>query len=142
MNNIEIYGIINEDREIVFISDYQPVDWDPDYWIEEDADWKIIKTDNSELMNEIDGIHWDSNIVILERIDTDEEGTKEALSKWIDIIKPKYILDYINSSELMDFRIRKEKEWEEEDKKFMEDNKEVLSKINEVFKGENGKLFN
>ena len=106
------------------------------------TDWKIIKTDNSELMNETDGIHWDSNIVILERIDTDEEGIKKVLNKWIDIIKPKYVLDYINSSELMDFRIRKEKEWEEEDKKFMEDNKEVLSKINEVFKGENGKLFN
>jgi hypothetical protein len=26
MNNIEIYGVLNEDREIVFISDYQPVD--------------------------------------------------------------------------------------------------------------------
>ena len=38
MNKTKIYGLLNEDREIVFISDLQPVDWDPDYWIDEDAD--------------------------------------------------------------------------------------------------------
>jgi hypothetical protein len=31
MNKTKIYGLLNEDREIVFISNLQPVDWDPDY---------------------------------------------------------------------------------------------------------------
>lgn len=118
MDNIEIYGIMNEDREIVFISDCQSIDWDPDYWIEEDADWKIVKINNSEMMDEIDGIHWNRNVVILEKINTnDEEEIKKALNKWIDIIKPKYVLDYISPIELMNFKKRKEIEWEEEDRK-------------------------
>lgn len=103
---------MNEDREIVFISDCQSIDWDPDYWIEEDADWKIIKINN----NEIDGIHWNKNVVILEKINTNnEEEIKKVLNKWIDIIKPKYVLDYISPIELMDFKKRKEIEWEEEE---------------------------
>lgn len=116
MNKTEIYGLLNEDREIVFISDLQPIDWDSDYWIDEDADWKIIKLNNTELMDEVDGIHWGKNVVILEYVDTDKEKIKEALNKWIDIIKPKYVLDYISPADLMDFKIRKEKEWDEEDR--------------------------
>ena len=115
MKKTIIYGLLNEDREIVFISDLQPVDWNPDYWIDEDADWKIIKLDNKELMDEVD----EKNIVILEYADTDEEKIKEALNKWIDIIKPKYVLDYISPADLMDFKIRKEKEWDEEDKQWL-----------------------
>lgn len=110
MNKTQIYGLLNEDREIVFISDCQSLDWNPDYWIEEDAEWKIIKLDNKELMDEVERIDWDTNVIILENIDEDEEGIKWALNKWIDVIKPKYILDYINPYDLIDFRIRKEKE--------------------------------
>lgn len=66
-------------------------------------DWKIIKLNNKELIDEVDG----RNIVILEYIDTIDE---EALNKWIEIIKPKYILDYISPIDLMDFRVRIEKE--------------------------------
>ena len=117
MNKTKIYGLLNEDREIVFISDLQPVDWDPDYWIDEDADWKIIKLNNYELIDEVDGIHWGKNVVMLESIDTDEEKIKETLNKWIEIIKPKYILDYISPADLMDFRMKKEREWDEEDKR-------------------------
>ena len=117
MNKTKIYGLLNEDREIVFISDLQPVDWDPDYWIDEDADWKIIKLDDIKLMDEVDGIHWGRNIVILESIDTDEEKIKETLNKWIEVIKPKYILDYISPADLMDFKMKKEREWEEEDRR-------------------------
>lgn len=116
MKKTIIYGLLNEDREIVFISDLQPIDWHPDYWIEEDADWKIIKLNNKELIDEVD----ERNIVILEYIDTiDEEEIKKVLNKWIEIIKPKYILDYISPIDLMDFRIRIEKEWDEEDKKLI-----------------------
>lgn len=116
MKRTIIYGLLNEDREIVFISDLQPVDWNPDYWIEEDVDWKIIKLNNKELIDETD----ERNIVILEYIDTiDEEEIKKVLNKWIEIIKPKYILDYISSADLMDFRIRTEKEWDEEDKQWL-----------------------
>lgn len=109
---------MNEDREIVFISDCQFIDWDSDYWIEEDVDWKIVKVNNSEMMDEIDGIHWSRNVVILEKINTDdEEEIKKVLNKWIDIIKPKYVLDYISPIELMNFKKRKEIKWEEEDRK-------------------------
>ena len=66
-------------------------------------------------MDEVD----EKNIVILEYADTDEEKIKEALNKWIDIIKPKYVLDYISPADLMDFKIRKEKEWDEEDKQWL-----------------------
>ena len=60
------------------------------------------------------------NIVILEYIDTiDEEEIKKVLNKWIKIVKPKYILDYISPIDLMDFRVRIEKEWDEEDKKLI-----------------------
>ena len=116
MNKTKIYGLLNEDREIVFISDLQPVDWDPDYWIDEDAVWKMIKLDNIKLVKEIDDINWE-NIVILEYIDTDEEKIKEILNKWIEVIKPKYVLDYISPVDLMDFRMKKEREWDEEDKR-------------------------
>ena len=119
MNKTKIYGLLNEDREIVFISDLQFVDWDPDYWIDEDADWKMIKLNNYELIDEIEGVDWDKNVVILEEIDVDEEKIKETLNKWIEIIKPKYILDYISPADLMDFRMRKEREWDEEDRKLM-----------------------
>ena len=115
MKKTIIYGLLNEDREIVFISDLQSIDWDPDYWIDEDADWKIIKLNNKELINEVDEIDWEKNIVVLEYVDTNEEKIKEALNKWIDIIKPKYVLDYISPADLMDFRMRTEKEWDEED---------------------------
>ena len=56
---------------------------------------------------------------MLENIDTDEEKIKETLNKWIEIIKPKYILDYISPADLMDFRMKKEREWDEEDRKLM-----------------------
>lgn len=116
MKKTIIYGLLNEDREIVFVSDLQSIDWHPDYWIEEDVDWKIIKLNNKELIDEVDG----RNIVILEYIDTiDEEEIKKTLNKWIEIIKPKYILDYISPVDLMDFRVRIEKEWDEEDKQWL-----------------------
>lgn len=121
MDKIQIYGILNEDREIVFISDCQSVDWDPDYCIEDDVDWKMIKLNNKELMNEIDGIYWDENIVILEKMDiNDKEKIKETLGKWIKIIKPKYVLNYISPADLMTFRMKQEREWEEEDRKWLE----------------------
>ena len=117
MNKTKIYGLLNEDREIVFISDLQPVDWDPDHWIDEDADWKMIKLNNYELIDEVENIDWDKNVVILENKDTDEEKIKEILDKWIGIIKPKYKLDYISPVDLMDFRMKKEREWDEEDRR-------------------------
>ena len=117
MDSVLIYGILNEDREIVFISDYQYVEWNPDGWIEDDADWKFIKLNNSALMDEVDGIHWGRNVVILERINNkNEDVIKEKLNKWINVINPKYILDYISPADLMTFRMIKEKEWKEEDK--------------------------
>lgn len=125
MNKTKIYGLLNEDREIVFISDLQPVDWDPDYWIDEDADWKMIKLNNYELIDEIESIDWDRNVVILEEIDTDEEKIKEILNKWIEVIKPKYILDYISPVDLTDFRMKKEKEWDEEDNKLIVNTHEI-----------------
>ena len=125
MDKTKIYGLLNEDREIVFISDLQPVDWDPDYWIDEDADWKMIKLNSYELIDEIESIDWDRNVVILEEIDTDEEKIKETLNKWIEIIKPKYILDYISPADLMDFRMKKEKEWNEEDNKLIVNTHEI-----------------
>lgn len=125
MNKTKIYGLLNEDREIVFISDLQFVDWDPDYWIDEDANWKIIKLNNYELIDEIESIDWDKNIVILESIDTNEEKIKETLNKWIEVIKPKYILDYISPADLMDFRMKKEKEWDEEDNKLIVNTHEI-----------------
>ena len=119
MNKTKIYRLLNEDRKIVFISDLQSVDWNPDYWIDEDADWKMIKLNNYELIDEIEGVDWDRNIVILEEIDSNEDKIKEILNKWIEIIKPKYILDYISPADLMDFRMKKEREWDEEDRKLM-----------------------
>lgn len=121
MDKTKIYGLLNEDREIVFISDCQSVDWDPDYFIEEDADWKLIKLGNNIYNDDIDEIYWERNVVILEILNTsNEEEIKQALNKWIDMIKPKYILDYINPADLMTFRIEKEKEWEEEDRKWLD----------------------
>ena len=121
MDKTQIYGLLNEDREIIFISDCQSVDWDPDYFIEEDANWKLIKLGNNIYNDDIDEIYWERNIVILETLNTnDEEEIKQALNKWIDMIKPKYILDYINPADLMTFRIEKEREWEEEDRKWLE----------------------
>lgn len=117
MNDVIIYGIINEDREIAFISDYQAIDWDVDYWIEDDANWKITKADNEKLMDKIEEIDWEKNIVILESVKIEEEKTKEVLNKWISVIKPKYVLDYVSPTEMADFIIRKEMEWEEEDRR-------------------------
>lgn len=125
MNKTKIYGLLNEDREIVFISDLQPVDWDPDYWIDEDADWKMIKLNNYELIDEVESIDWDKNVVILEEIDIDEEKIKETLNKWIEVIKPKYILDYISPADLMDFKMKKEREWNEEDNKLIVNTHEI-----------------
>ena len=41
----------------------------------------MIKLNNYELIDEVDGIDWDRNVVILEEIDTDEEKIKEILNK-------------------------------------------------------------
>ena len=117
MNDVIIYGIINEDREIAFISDYQAVDWDVDYWIEDDANWKITKADNEKLTDKIEEIDWEKNIIILESLKIEEEKIKEVLDKWINVIKPKYVLDYVSPNEMADFIIRKEMEWEEEDRR-------------------------
>lgn len=117
MDTVLIYGILNEDREIVFISDFQYVEWNPDGWIEDDADWKFIKLNDSDLMDEVDGIHWGRNVVILERLNvSNEEIIKQSVNNWIDIIDPKYVLEYISPADLMTFRMMKEREWEEEDK--------------------------
>ena len=120
MDKTKIYGLLNEDRKIIFVSDWQPVDWDPDYWIDEDIDWKIIILDDDRIFNDVDEVNWDKNIVILEEIDTDEEKIKEALEKWIKIIKPKYVLNYISPADLMTFKMKKEREWEEEDRKWLD----------------------
>ena len=70
----------------------------------------MIKLNNYELIDEVESIDWDRNVVILESIDTDEEKIKEILNKWIKVIKPKYTLDYISPADLMDFRMKKERE--------------------------------
>jgi len=122
MDTVLIYGILNEDREIVFISDFQYVEWNPDGWIEDDADWKFIKLNDSDLMDEVDGIHWGRNVVILERLNIDDENIiKQSVNNWIDIINPKYILEYISPADLMTFRMMKEREWEEEDKMLLQE---------------------
>lgn len=111
MDKTKIYGVLNEDREIVFISDLQPMDWDPDYWVEDDIKWKIEKLNNKKMKYEIGYINWEKNIVILEYLDTNEEEIKKALDKWIGIVKPKYILDYISPIDLMDFRMKQCRDW-------------------------------
>lgn len=122
MDTVLIYGILNEDREIVFISDFQYVEWNPDGWIEDDADWKFIKLNDSDLMDEVDGIHWGRNVVILERLNIDDENIiKQSVNNWIDIINPKYVLEYISPADLMTFRTMKEREWEEEDKMLLQE---------------------
>ena len=121
MSKVLIYGILNEDREIVFISDFQYVEWNSDGWIEDDADWKFIKLNDSNLMDEVDGIHWGRNVVILERLNVnDEDIIKQSVNNWIDIIDPKYVLEYISPADLMTFRMIKEREWEEEDKMLLQ----------------------
>lgn len=109
MDKAIIYGVLNEDRRIVFITDLQSTDWDPDYWFEDDAEWKRIKLNNYNFFNEVDNIEYDKNIVILEQVEKDENVIEDRVTEWIDMIKPKYILDYISPADLMDFRIRQER---------------------------------
>lgn len=47
MDKTKIYGVLNEDREIVFISDLQPIDW-----VEDDIKWKIEKLNNKKMKYE------------------------------------------------------------------------------------------
>ena len=121
MRKATIYGLLNEDREIVFISDWQEVDWFGDYDIAEDADWKMIYLNDNGLIDEIGGVEWE-NVVVLERIKGEEEEIKEMLGEWVNVIRPKYRLDYISPEELMTFRINKERDWEEDDQKLLADN--------------------
>ena len=58
----------------------------------------------------------------MERIKGEEKEIKGKLRKWVNIIKPKYRLDYISPEELMTFRINKERDWEEDDQKLLADN--------------------
>ena len=132
MDKIQIYGILNEDREIVWISDYCLTEFD-DMNMLEDAVWKCMMEDNKE-MNDLlasGNVQLDTDFVILQTIDKEEleEDIGNIVLRWINFICPKYnqckmsvdkdgsmLCGYIMHrwEDVMDYKYRQEREWEEE----------------------------
>ena len=111
------YGILNEDCEIIYINywisgyDY----FDDEYFINEDASMKAIVENNKELL---EWTGYDCNYVILDRTEDYYKGI-ERTKELIKILLNKDIKDY-DINEWMNIKMRKELEWEEEDKINME----------------------
>lgn len=122
MNNIEIYGVLNEDREIIWINIYE-INELCDMSVGEDGMWRAEIDGNRELSGLLIDMEWDKDIIVLERINkkdiTDEELYNKVL-KWINIFHPKYNVNELKlytPEEIMSYIITKEKEWEEEDRR-------------------------
>jgi len=121
MDNIEIYGAMNEDREIIWINIYQMSEL-LDVGIGEDGMWRADMDGNKELGGLLVDMEWDKDIVVLERVNgskIDKELYDKVL-KWINIFHPKYNTNELRlytPEEIMSYIMMKEKEWEEEDRR-------------------------
>ena len=125
MDNIEIYGVMNEDREIIWINIYQFSEL-LDMGVGEDGMWRASIDGNKELSNLLIDMEWEKDIVVLERVNREEITDKELynkVQKWINIFHPKYNIDELRlytPEEIMSYIMMKEKEWEEEDRRLYE----------------------
>lgn len=115
-DNIDIYGILNEDRRIFWISDL----WYGDAYGEvsalEDAIWKNLMIGDEETLKLLENADGNVDVVILESVKRDEWNV-EKLMRWIDIFDLKnYVI--CSPEKLMDFKMEQEKAWDEEDRRF------------------------
>ncbi len=121
MDNIEIYGAMNEDREIIWINIYQISEL-LDMGVGEDGMWRADMDGNKELGGLLINMEWDKDIVVLERVNgskIDKELYDKVL-KWINIFHPKYNINELRlytPEEIMEYIMMKEREWEEEDRR-------------------------
>ena len=122
MDNIVIYGALNEDREIIWINIYQMSE-STDMDIGEDGMWRAEIDGNKELSGLLVDMEWDRNIIVLESINSNEVSEEELYNrvlKWINIFHPKYNTNELrlySPEEIVSFLMMKEKEWEEEDRR-------------------------
>lgn len=121
MDDIEIYGAMNEDREIIWINIYQISEL-LDMGVGEDGMWRASIDGNKELSNLLADMEWDKDIVVLERVNGSEIDKElyDKVLKWINIFRPKYNTDELRlytPEEIMGYIMMKEKEWEEEDRR-------------------------
>lgn len=121
MDNIEIYGAMNEDREIIWINIYQMSELF-DIGVGEDGMWRADMDGDRELSNLLVDMEWDKDIVVLERVNgskIDKELYDKVL-KWINIFHPKYNTNELRlytPEEIMGYIMAKEREWDEEDRR-------------------------
>lgn len=115
MDNIIIYGILNEDRRIFWVGDLWFDDAYGDVYVLEDAIWKNLMVDNQDILKLLEDADEEKDIVILDTVKRDEWDVKR-LMKWINIFELKnYVI--CSLEELIDFKMKQEREWDEEDKK-------------------------
>ena len=121
MDNIEIYGAMNEDREIIWINIYQMSEL-LDMSVGEDGMWRADMDGNKELSNLLIDMEWDKDIVVLERVNVSkiDKELYDKVLKWINIFHPKYNTNELRlytPEEIMGYIMMKEKEWDEEDRR-------------------------
>lgn len=121
MDNIEIYGAMNEDREIIWINIYQMSELF-DMGVGEDGMWRVDMDGNKELSNLLIDMEWDKDIVVLERVNESkiDKELYDKVLKWINIFHPKYNTNELRlytPEEIMGYIMMKEKEWDEEDRR-------------------------
>lgn len=122
MDSIEIYGAMNEDREIIWINIYQNNEL-LDMSVGEDGMWRADMDGDKELGGLLIDMEWDKDIVILERVNKSEITDQELYNKvmkWINIFHPKYNtseLRLYTPEEIIEYIMMKEKEWDEEDRR-------------------------
>ena len=114
MDRVVIYGLLDEDRRVFWVSDYW-IDEDNEMSILDDAFWKWTMARNNEYLKWMEDLDEVKDIIILEEVSRDEWSI-ERLMKWIDMFKVYNYTTY-NHEEVIDFKFRQEREWEEEDRK-------------------------
>ena len=111
MDHIIIYGLLDQSREIFWISDY---------WFEEgltaldDAFWKWMMARNNDCIKKMEWLSEEKDLVVLEEVPR-EKWSINRLMKWIDIFKV-YNYTLYSHEEVMNFKNRQEKEWEWENR--------------------------
>ena len=114
MDKIIIYGLLNEDRRVFWVSDYWIGEYgDMDY--SEDAYWKCLMNKDDEMIKNLEYIDIEKDVVIFEEMDRMDWSAEKVL-KWVDIFKIENYIAY-RPEEVIDFKMKQEREWEEEDKR-------------------------
>lgn len=113
MNNVVIYGLLNEDRKIFWVSDFW-IDEDDEMTALDDAFWKWMMAKDSEHLKWMEDLDEEKDIVILEVISKDKWSI-DKLMKWIDVFKVHNYIIY-SHEEVISFKYKQEREWDLEDR--------------------------